>query len=253
MKDILSPGNQGVLSHIASSNALLAFDYDGTLAPIVRDPVEAHMRPRTHKLLDALADRYPCVVISGRAQEDIQGRLSGTGVFEIIGNHGLEPRYPRDADAALVQTWVPQLRRQLNARRGIVVENKGYSLAVHYRSSPVPADARAVILRAATGLSDVRVIGGKRVVNLLPRDGPNKGTALQTAREKFRSDIAVYLGDDDTDEDVFKLRDDVSLLTIRVGRKPGSRAEFYVANQRSVDVLLDTLVQLRDQAWRDSG
>jgi trehalose 6-phosphate phosphatase len=192
-------------------------------------------------------------VISGRAQEDIQERLAGTGVFEIIGNHGLEPRSPREADAARVQTWVPELQQKLGGLPGTILENKGYSLAVHYRRSLAPANARATIFRAAAGLAGVRVIGGKRVVNLLPRDGPNKGTALQMASEKFRSELTVYLGDDDTDEDVFTLGDAVRLLTIRVGRRRGSSAAYYVATQRSVDTLLAALVQMRDQVWRQSG
>lgn len=251
MKDILAPANRQVLDHLASSDTLLAFDYDGTLAPIVKDPVQAHMRQRTSDLLAAVADTYPCVVISGRGQEDVQQRVSAAGIFEVIGNHGLEPRCPREADAVQVHGCVPELRRALAGRPGIVIEDKVYSVAIHYRGSPAPRAARMAILRAAASLDGVRIIGGKRVINLVPRQGPHKGTALATAREKFGCEVALYVGDDETDEDVFALDDPQRLLTVRVGRKRASRAAFYVTDQKSVDSLLATLLRLREDAWRD--
>lgn len=71
MTDILALRNQPVLERYASSNLLVAFDYDGTLAPIVSAPDRAHMRPQTRRLLKGVARRYPCVVISGRSRDDL--------------------------------------------------------------------------------------------------------------------------------------------------------------------------------------
>lgn len=252
MRDILARTNRQVLSQVASSHVLLAFDYDGTLAPIVNDPDRARMRERTRELLGRVGHAYPCVIISGRAQEDVQQRVSGTGVFEVIGNHGLEPRCPRESDAAHVRTWVAVLASQLAAVPGVVIEDKQFSLAIHYRRSRARRPARMAILRAASALDGARVIGGKSVINLVPREGPHKGTALEIARETLRCDSALYVGDDETDEDVFALDDPARLVTVRVGAKRRSRAAFYVPDQKSVDTLLATLLELRQKLWRDS-
>ena len=75
MRNILSRANREVLQQFAWSKVLLAFDYDGTLAPIVSKPERAIMRPTTRRLLEELVKLYPCMVISGRAQRDAMRRL----------------------------------------------------------------------------------------------------------------------------------------------------------------------------------
>ena len=88
---ILSKRNASVLAHFAGSNVLVALDYDGTLAPIVSTPGLARMRARTRRLLVAVAERYPCVVISGRSRDDVASRIETVPVWHVSGNHGLEP------------------------------------------------------------------------------------------------------------------------------------------------------------------
>jgi trehalose 6-phosphate phosphatase len=245
MKDILAPANAAVLSQLAWSNVMLAFDYDGTLAPIVADPDVARMREKTRDLLENVARAYPCVVISGRSQEDVLKRVRGTGVFEVIGNHGLEPWRRTEAFAGQVHAWVPRLRARLAELEGVVVEDKAFSVAVHYRRSPSRRKAMAAITQAAAELDEVRVVGGKCVVNLIPRGAPHKGRALELAREHLRCDVAMYVGDDETDEDVFALDDPGRLLTIRVGLDVTSRAAFFLKTQDDVDALLSRLLALR--------
>jgi len=253
MKDILAPANAQVLSQLAWSNLLLAFDYDGTLAPIVPDPDKARMRERTRDLLEQVARAYPCVVISGRSQEDVLKRVRGTGVFEVIGNHGLEPWRRTEAFVNRVQGWIPVLRRHLDGIEGVVIEDKSFSVAAHYRRAASRKSARAAIVRAAGELDEVRVVGGKCVVNLIPRGAPHKGTALELAREHLHCDVALYVGDDETDEDVFALDDPGRLLSIRVGLDVTSRAAFYLKNQDGIDALLARLLALRqDQRRQDS-
>ena len=76
MRHILARANRDVLRQFACSRVLLAFDYDGTLAPIVSDPKQAAMRATTRALLSEIAKRYPCVVISGRARADARGGIA---------------------------------------------------------------------------------------------------------------------------------------------------------------------------------
>ena len=77
MTYLFTRANQELLEMFAWSNVLLAFDYDGTLAPLVTAPTRATMRVSTRRLLRQASTLYPCVVISGRAQDDALGRLRG--------------------------------------------------------------------------------------------------------------------------------------------------------------------------------
>jgi trehalose 6-phosphate phosphatase len=249
VRDILADSNRPLLARVAGSHALLAFDYDGTLAPIVSDPGRAEMRPATRELLEAVSSAYPCVVISGRAQKDVASRIHETGLFDVMGNHGIETEEHLTVPAPPVGAWIASLERGLAGRPGVIIEDKSFSVAVHYRHAPDRRDALAAILRAAAALPGVRAVPGKCVVNLTARGAPHKGTALAGARERFRCDVALYVGDDEADEDVFGLEAPDWLLTIRVRPRRGSKAAFYVQDQKSIDLLLARLLQLRRASW----
>jgi trehalose 6-phosphate phosphatase len=246
MRDLLSRAGREVLQQFAWSNVLLAFDYDGTLAPIVRDPDKAAMRAPTRRLLIEVAARYPCIVVSGRAQPDARRWLRGIPLQEVIGNHGIEPWQATLPVRKEVERWAPILLRRLSAFRGVQVENKTFSIAVHYRRSREKKRARAAILAAVAALGPIRLIGGKQVVNILPEGAPHKGIALERERDRLRADTAIYVGDDETDEDVFGLDHPGRLLTVRVGPKRTSQASYYLRNQAAVDDLLRILVGLRE-------
>lgn len=253
MKDILSRANQDVLQQFAWSNVLLAFDYDGTLAPIVSDPDRASMRETTRRLLARIAERYPCVVISGRSRKDVGRWLEGIPLKQIVGNHGVEPWEATRPLMDEVRRCAPRLDERLSSVKGVRIENKVYSISVHYRQSREKKKALAAILEAARGLGPVRVIGGKQVVNILPLGAPHKGLALERERERLRCDTAMYLGDDQTDEDVFSLDQPGRLLGIRVGTSRASQAPFFVRGQASVDDLLARLLSLRQSPARAAG
>ena len=204
------------------------------------------MRPKTRERLQELSALYPVVVISGRTQADVLGRLSGTGVCDVVGNHGIEPWQATDRVKREVSRWQPLLRGRLSSFRGVQIEDKGYSVAVHYRQSREKKRARAVILDTAARLGEVRVIGGKQVVNILPRQAPHKGLALERERERMSCDTAIYVGDDETDEDVFALDQPGRLLTIRVGCKRASMADYCIRSQREIDGLIQALLTIRN-------
>jgi trehalose 6-phosphate phosphatase len=245
MRDILARANREVLEQFACSRTLLGFDFDGTLAPIVADPDRATMRSSTRRLLASVARAYPCVVISGRSRADVARRLRGVRLAGIVGNHGLEPRHPPAGVRRNVRRWVPLLEERLGRIRGVTIEDKGLSLAVHYRRAPEKKKARARILEATAALGPVRLVGGKQVLNLLPTGAPHKGLALETARARLGCDTAVYVGDDETDEDVFALDQPGQLLSIRVGRKSSSSAAYCIRGQAEMDALLRSLLAFR--------
>lgn len=253
MINILSRSNVGLLGDFARSNTLLAFDFDGTLAPIVDDPGSAQLRPKTRALLAAVSALYPVTVISGRAQADVARRLRGVGVASVIGNHGIESWHKAGRTGAEVNRWLPVITAAVAPLKGVVVEDKIFSVGVHYRASREKKRARAAILKAAASITGVRVIPGKQVVNILPLDAPHKGIALERERHRLRCDTAVYVGDDTTDEDVFALDQPGRLLCIRVGSTRSSAATYSLANQKDIDELLDTLAAYRRAAGQRRG
>jgi trehalose 6-phosphate phosphatase len=245
LRDILAKTNRSTLSDFAYSNVLLGFDYDGTLARIVSRPRRARMRLATRRLLVKVARCYPCVVISGRRRDDLATRLRGLPLWQIFGNHGLEPWAQNEKALSAVREWVSQLRASLATHPGVVIEDKRYSVAVHYRHVRDKARVRRAITNVTRGLRGVRVFGGAEAVNLIPRGTGDKGTALQHARRALACDRAIYVGDDDTDEVAFASAPATQLLGIRIGHALSSRAGYRLQTQRDIDRLLRTLLSLR--------
>jgi trehalose 6-phosphate phosphatase len=246
VKYLLSKSNVGVLARLAHSRALLAFDFDGTLAPIVSDRDAAFMRPATSALFSELCIRYPCAVISGRGRVDVEGRLCGAKVKHIVGNHGAEP-WPAIADLEKETALAHRLLASALADvPGVDVEDKRYSLAVHYRAARAKGTARAAIQRAVRALPvAMRQVGGKMVLNLVPAAARHKGDALVELRAAEDAEVALYLGDDVTDEDVFALGQPDHLIGVRVGHSRRSSAQYYLRTQAEVDPFLATLLALR--------
>ena len=89
------------------------------------------------------------------------------------------------------------------------------------------------------------LVGGKQVVNIVPKGAPDKGRAVERARQEMKCDKVIYVGDDKTDEDVFAMARRGRTLTIRVGASRSSSAHFYIRDQREIDRLLKTLIELR--------
>ncbi len=245
MKAILSGDGWRVLEAVARERALLVFDFDGTLAPIVARPSDAEMRAETRALLRVTSLLYPCAVVSGRPRADVARRVEGAPLVAIVGNHGAEPGFG-PVDRALrrdVVGWAEALARDLAGLSGVEVEEKGLSVAVHYRRAADRATARSRILAVAARLPDARVFGGRAVVNLVPLRAPDKGAAVAEILRRIGARRALYVGDDVTDEDAFVARG--VTVAVRVGRTHASRARWYVPGQPEVDALLRGLVAAR--------
>jgi trehalose 6-phosphate phosphatase len=243
---LLSAEGREVLRTLAQ-RALLAFDFDGTLAPIVEDPAEASLGPRTRALLAAAARLFPCAVVSGRSRSDLATRVAGIVGLELVGNHGAEredgalPPFVR----AQVRAWAGALR-DVAGCEGVAVEDKGYSVAVHYRRARSPAEARRRILALAAALPGARVFGGHSVVNLAPAGAPTKADAIERFASRYPPWPVLFVGDDVTDEDGF--RSPAVTHPVRVGRPDLTAARYHLASQREVDDLLWCLVSERARA-----
>jgi trehalose 6-phosphate phosphatase len=252
VKPLLAPENRPVLAQLAWSNTLHAFDFDGTLAPIVDDRESAVMRAKTRALFTRVCRVYPTAVISGRSQGDVTERLGSAPVKYVVGNHGIEPgRTMKEAERIAARVLGPLEARLLKVP-GVDIEDKRYSLAIHYRRSRNKRLARAAILRAIAALPErMRVLAGKQVMNVLPEHAPNKGHALLSLRAAARADVALYVGDDVTDEDVFGIDQPGRLLSVRVGESRVSAAHYYLRKQAEVDRLLAVLAELRENSVKE--
>ncbi|MBI4951499.1 MAG: trehalose-phosphatase [Myxococcales bacterium] len=251
MRRLLARENVELLAQLAWSRVLCAFDFDGTLAPIVADRERAAMRGRTARLFARVCERYPCAVISGRGHADVAARLGGAPVKYVIGNHGLEPGAELGAFERKIARARALLAAALAGVPGVDIEDKRYTLAVHYRRARQKRAARVAIASAVASLPvRMRVVSGKLVVNVLPERAPNKGTALVRLRALEGASTALYVGDDVTDEDVFALDQPGRLFTVRVGASRASAARYFLRDQREVDALLAKLVELRARGPR---
>jgi trehalose 6-phosphate phosphatase len=241
MRDLLSPRHRSTLLALASERSVLAFDFDGTLAPIVPRRHVAVMAPSTARLFAQLCERFPVAIISGRSRADLVGRLGHARVRHLIGNHGAESTR-RSKPSSSLERARQRLATTLARFPGVELEDKRFSLSVHVRHSTCAhAVVETEVRRAARGL---RVVMGKDVMNLLPREAPDKGDALLAVCRHERASAALFIGDDVTDEDAFALADP-SLVTVRVGRSATSRARYFIDDQRGVDGLLHWLVTFR--------
>ncbi len=246
MKNLLLPRHAEVLTQLARGRALLAFDFDGTLAPIVPARETAALRSSTRALFAQLCRLFPTAVISGRGRGDVRARLASAKVKYVIGNHGLEQGGEPTRGKSSLDAARRCLRELTTRMAGLELEDKGYSLAIHYRGASRKQAARAAIRAALAKLEKpVRTMAGKCVVNVLPLTGAHKGDALLELQARERAELALYVGDDLNDEDVFRLGKPGQLVTVRVGRNPRSAASFFLRSQRDVDGLLERLVGLR--------
>lgn len=249
MKHLLAKSSRTILDELASKRALLAFDFDGTLAPIVEEPDRAYMRASTARALARLALAYPCAIITGRRRGDLLPRVSGIELVHIVGNHGAEWLGEESLAVSHARRQIRLFRERIeNALQridGVTIEDKGLSLAVHLRNAACPEKAEALALRAIEPIGKARIFGGKRVLNILPLGAPHKGTALAKLVKEVEADAALYIGDDTTDEDAFLNPGVQSFCSVRVAPNGPSRASYYLDEQGEIDALLDILLELR--------
>ncbi len=242
MKQLFDREGLAALEAFCHARTIFAFDYDGTLAPIVDNPDEAGMRAETKRLLSELLSWVPVAVISGRRRQDLLKFLP-PGVDYLIGNHGLEGisggLASLDAAAEQCRLWSRHLSAQVESIPGVVLENKVYSLTLHYRQASEKEGLSERLIQAAEKLTpQPRLVLGKDVINLLAEGTPHKGSALLELIDRSGSQAAVFCGDDDNDEDAFRLHDD-SHLSIRVGECSHSAALYCVPSQAAIDTMLE--------------
>ena len=182
----------------------LFLDFDGVLAPIVARPEDATAPPETRAELGRLAGRYALVsVVSGRPHDDVKARLGVDGVV-IVGSHGLEL-------SPEAEQWRDRIRAFARKAPWPAehVELKGLTVAFHFRDAADEQAAIAELEELAVRATEEGLIArfGRKVLEVLPPVGANKGTAVQRLLADAGLTRALVAGDDTTDLDAFRAVD----------------------------------------------
>lgn len=234
---------------IAAPRLLVTLDFDGTLAALAETPGAARLKPEFRAALRALA-ASPGVfvfILSGRALSDVRA-LVGLKSLYYGGNHGIEIEGPdfscRDKRSvkarASVAAFAADMQERFPPGTGVLIENKIFSASVHFRS--LKKTYRAGFFKRLTALSELRSgklrwARGNNVFEATPRSGADKGAAALSLRMHLGNPLTLAVGDDLTDEDMF-----IALkgrgITVRVERKTGSRAAYFLDSQSQVLRLL---------------
>ncbi|MBL7543359.1 MAG: trehalose-phosphatase [Bdellovibrionaceae bacterium] len=247
MMPLFSKGSMIVLESLSFTQTLYAFDYDGTLARIVQKPDDAYLTKTTETLLKELSKYAPVAIVSGRGIADMKKRIHFQPQF-LVCNRGLE--VSDEVTPALDQALddCNRWKTALNAIKfssGVELEDKVYSLAIHYRRSRSKKEDLKKIKELVPDLVPApRVVYGKSVVNLVPAQSPHKGTAVLDLIQRSQMKHIFYIGDDDSDEDVFSLDYNVGqIMTVRVGQKRSSLAKYFIKHQSEINQVLKSIIQ----------
>jgi trehalose 6-phosphate phosphatase len=254
MISLFSPEGIRRLDQIVQPGVLCVFDFDGTLSAIVPEPDRAHLTPEVYQSLVELSALTPVAILTGRSLEDIRPRLRFEPAY-VVGNHGLEGVPGCEESSAQYLTLCSNWERAIGTALHdgaydprIWVENKRYSLSVHYRDTQNPLKTEARLEQLFSRVApEARVIAGKFVFSLLPPNAADKGSALQQLMRISAAPCVIYVGDDVTDEDVFRLQRP-DLLSIRIEPAAHSAAGCFLPQWQDVIVLLDDLIRRLSRA-----
>ena len=245
------------MARLAGRPLLLLLDVDGTLAPIAPHPSLTRVPDDTRRLIASLVTHRQVfvVLVSGRAAHDAR-RVVGVERVWTVGNHGAEVMDPdgevtvdssvsqyAEAIAEAARTLAPLL----GPISGVMLENKTWTLSVHYRGADGAVEPRLRgIVEGVAAQHGLRVMEGKKILEIRPPVRVDKGTAIaRLARHLGATGDAaslLFAGDDVTDEDAFRvLRNQFPhAVTIHIGSDPTTAAEF----------TFDDLAELRDVLQR---
>ncbi|MBS9403642.1 trehalose-phosphatase [Halomonas sp. TRM85114] len=215
-----------IVQTLADKRLVIFLDYDGTLTPIVDRPELAVLSDDMRETLRNVAERYTVAIISGRDRADVERLVAldnlvyaGSHGFDIAGPGGLcmQQEHAEEFLPALDRTEA-ELKQKLSDIEGVIVERKRYAIAVHYRlvaAGHLEAIEEAVEQAVEASASMLRRTGGKKIFELRPTLPWDKGKALRwlldalvwNGRVESRDDdiLPLYFGDDETDEDAFKV------------------------------------------------
>ncbi len=248
-----------------AKHVCLMADYDGTLTPIVGRPELANLPDGVRQLLESMSSQrcFTVGIISGRALADLKCRVAVNGIV-YAGNHGLEIEGPGVSFAhpmavetmPIIRALYQVLRRTLGTVKGVLVEDKGFSLSIHYRQveGRETGEVKSTfghIVSSAQALGRIRITQGKKVYEVRPAVAWDKGKAVKLLMKRCgkggrRSGLwPIYLGDDLTDEDAFRAVKDYGIgISVFVGdANQDTAARYFLKSPAEVAEFLSLLLE----------
>jgi trehalose-phosphatase len=231
----------------------LGLDFDGTLAPIADRPSSAALPPETSALLRELASsaHLSLMILSGRSLADLKSRIELDCI--LAGNHGLEIcgggiAFVHERAAALrhaIQCVVTDLETALAGVPGVLVEDKILTAAIHYRAVREELDGwiEATVYAVTRPYAQwLRLQPARKAWEIRPRVDWNKGSALNMVVRRLQetAPVVVCAGDDDTDEDMFRVLPES--ISIQVGGRSPTTARYHVGGPEELAEFLGNLL-----------
>lgn len=257
---------------LSNKYIMLFLDYDGTLVPIVRTPDKAVLCKETKGLLADLSRIRNCklAIISGRDLKDIKGKVGIKGIV-YAGNHGFQIEGPKVKLNKIVPAKYKKnlekirndLKKKLSSVKGVFIEDKRLSLSLHYRM----VDRKEVhlvknifseVANPYLVKNDIKINKGKKLLEVRPVVDWDKGKAVLwlLSKQKFILEedrmLPIYIGDDVTDEDAFKVLKNKG-ISIFVGKPGKSNADFYLKDTKEVKDFLIRILELLNIGKNNGG
>lgn len=193
------------------SRSGIFLDFDGTISEIAPEPAGARLHPRARQVLLSLASLHPLCVVSGRRVRDLVERV-GLPHTHYVGVHGMEwweeGREVPDPEVLPYRAVLEQARLDLESRMvglpGLMLEDKAFSLTVHYRLDPEAEEEALRIAGEVAARHGLAVVEGRMAVELRPPVEVDKGTVVARLCVGWGLKRALYAGDDFTDLDAFR-------------------------------------------------
>lgn len=246
-----------------SGRILFFFDYDGTLVAIKKRPGLALLSISTRKLITGLSGKKwaKVFIVTGRNLENILGLMRIRSI-SYVGNHGFELKDPHlkfsntkaeQAKGAIALIF-RELKNSLRHVKGVIIENKYYTLSVHYRL----VDKRdiAILKKRFYNITipyirkgAIYITRGKKVFELRPNIRWNKGTMVRwllkeiSVRDRV---FPIYIGDDVTDEDAFSALGKKGMSVLVAERKRPTKARFRLRSPREVMSFIKFIISLKE-------
>jgi len=243
-------------SHLFSGKKIAFFlDYDGTLTPIVSRPELAVVSKEMKDIVKKLSRRYTTAIVSGRMREDVE-KLVGIPGLIYAGSHGFDIKGPQvsmvqpQAKEAipLVSKIIRRLKKELSNLEGVIIEEKKFSVAVHYRlaeEKEVPG-IKTLVQELIQENKPLRLMGGKKVFEILPAIDWNKGKAVKWVMNalgiNWEDFSVVYIGDDTTDEDAFRVVATRGMSILVSDKSKASAADFVLSSPKEVRKLFERIL-----------
>lgn len=240
-----------------SAQVLLALDYDGTLTPIVKRPQDAILDNHTRQILASLSKKgkFSVAIISGRKLKEVQELVKIKDIY-FAGNHGFEIKGPNVEFIHPVyfyfKPYIEEIKKAFLEKtkdiNGVLIEDKGITLSLHYRLVDEKNIKRVKDIFEKACLpylkrGKIRIISGKKVLEIRPPIVWDKGKALKTIEDitkKSNNTLTIYIGDDKTDEDVFSAIKNKG-ISIFAGQPKNSGAKYFLNNTFEVKKFLERL------------